>query len=146
MCFISFIKFQSSLGKILTNLSEESFDGDEENDKEEGESSLPLPTTNSDVSMTEELVSRNYRSNSNGDDLKSTTTASNTKKSTAGKSGLSQTISFDEDETSSTVSFDSDGLPVRRSKSTRQGIYFYVQEMERKATSVFSINYPLGTD
>ena len=112
------------MGKILTNLSEESFDQD---DDDGDESSPPLPNTNSDVSMTEELVSRNHRSSNSGGDLINSATASNTKKSAAGKSGLSQTISFDEDETSSTVSFDSDGLPVRRSKPT-QGMDIYVSE------------------
>ena len=108
----SYLQLQSSLGKILTNLSDESLE------EEDDVISSPFPT--SDVSMTEEILSRNPN-NKSASSIIDAPSNNSTKKASTGK-GLSQTISFDdEDETSSTVSFDSDGLPVRRSKSTKQG-------------------------
>jgi len=76
----------------------------------------PLPNTNTNISMTEEIVTA--KTGSRSDLLLSTKSNGEQIKSTE-KGDLSRTLSFEkdeDDETSSTVSFDSDGLPVHRSR------------------------------
>jgi len=112
-------QFQSSLGKILTHLSEESF----ETENEDGESEAgPIATNNvsmpthSNISITEEIHTRGISNTSKSEPLSTTYGGG---KSTTEKGDLSQSLSLEnEDENSSTLSFDSDGLPVRRSKQT----------------------------